>query len=66
MGFIERLYNYDKNKKQLLDGQTQSIVTSLMVGEIGSKPIANFDDLKDWFPFQFSDRHANRPGGDLS
>ena len=55
LGFIERLYNYDKHKKQLLDGQTQSIVTSLMVGEIGSKPIANFDDLKDWFPFQFLD-----------
>jgi hypothetical protein len=42
LGFIQRLYNYDKHKKQLLDGQTQSILTSLMVGEMGSKPIANF------------------------
>lgn len=55
LGFIERLYDYDIHKKQLLDGQTQSIMTSLMVGERGSKPIINFDDLKDWFPFQFLD-----------
>lgn len=54
LGFIERFNDYDERKRKLLEGHKQSIITSLMVGEIYSNKI-NFEDLGAWFPFQFLD-----------
>jgi hypothetical protein len=52
LGFIEPLPDYDTRSHKLLEGKAQKLVTSLMVGEIGSNQI-DFDRLKNWFPFQF-------------
>jgi hypothetical protein len=54
LGFIERLSDYHDRENKLLNGHAQSIITSIMIGEITSKNENNdFSDLKNWFPFQF-------------
>ena len=52
LGFIEPLPDYDARKQMLLEGKAQRVITSLMVGEIGPNQI-DYDNLKQWFPFQF-------------
>jgi len=52
LGFIEPLPDYEVREHMLLDGKAQRVITSLMVGEIGSNQI-DYDNLKHWFPFQF-------------
>jgi hypothetical protein len=36
----------------LLEGKAQRVITSVMVGEIGTNQI-DYQSLKQWFPFQF-------------
>lgn len=52
LAFIEPLHDYDARKQMLLEGKARCVITSLMVGEIGSNQI-DYDNLKQWFPFQF-------------
>ncbi len=52
LGFIEPFADYDARKQMLKEGKAQRVITSLMVGEIGSNRI-DYDSLKQWFPFQF-------------
>lgn len=52
LGFIEPLPDYDARKQMLLEGKAQCVITSLMVGEMGSNQ-TDYDDLRQWFPFQF-------------
>jgi hypothetical protein len=56
IGFIERLPDYHKRKTMLLNGSSQRIITSVMIGEIPSKNSNNkLNDYENWFPFQFLD-----------
>lgn len=52
LGFIEPLPDYNAREQILLEGKAQRVITSLMVGEIGSNQI-DYESLKQWFPFQF-------------
>ena len=52
LGFIEPLPDYETRKQILLEGKAQRLVTSIMIGETGSNQ-TDFDNLKQWFPFQF-------------
>jgi len=52
LGFIEPLTDYDARKQELLESKAQCLITSLMIGEIGSNQI-DYDNMKKWLPFQF-------------
>lgn len=49
-GFIERVLGYPERKARLEEGRDTSLVTAVMVSEIGTRSV---DDLGTWFPFDF-------------
>jgi hypothetical protein len=52
LGFIEPLADYDERKKKLVTGTVRRTVTSVMVGQIGQRPV-ELEELGGWFPFDF-------------
>lgn len=53
IGFIEKLADYNERKKGLLDGNGRNIITTVMIGEVGTNSASDFADLEKWFPFDF-------------
>jgi hypothetical protein len=47
--FIERLSDYEERHASLQSG-TQRMVTAVLVGEVGSRPVSTFSDFLLWFP----------------
>lgn len=54
IGFIEPLDDYNERKDKLLRYQERNLITSVMVGEVGTRSIG-IADLHEWFPFNFLD-----------
>jgi hypothetical protein len=48
-GFIEPLVDYEERKRKLEEGEVESLITSVMVGEIGSNSIEISDIYKCFF-----------------
>ncbi len=51
-GFIEPLVDYEERKRKLEEGEVESLITSVMVGEIGPNSI-EISDIDNWFPWDF-------------
>ena len=51
--FIEPLPDHTEREGALQTGAAQSLVTAVMVGEVGDNPIA-WTELTKWFPFDFA------------
>jgi hypothetical protein len=49
LGFIEALPDYEEKERRLLKRQIPSAITSVMVGDLGNKPI-DLDKIMAWFP----------------
>ena len=52
-GFIEGLPDYKDREARLTSQHASSCITAVMVGEVGAKPTARFEDVRHWFPFDF-------------
>jgi hypothetical protein len=52
LGFIEPLIDYEERRRKLEEGNAQSLITAVMVGEISHHAI-NISDLNQWFPWSF-------------
>ena len=52
LGFIERLPEYEERRDSLLEGDRQTRLTAVMVGEVGSHASLDFGELESWLhPF---------------
>jgi hypothetical protein len=51
-GFIEPLADYEERKRKLEEGEIKSLITSVMIGEIGSNSI-EISDIYNWFSWDF-------------
>ena len=52
-GFIEPLPDHRDRERLLQDGSAPSLVTAVMIGEVGDHPTA-WTELTGWFPFDFA------------
>ena len=52
LGFIEPLVDYEERRLNLLKAEKRSLITAVMVGDVGSYSI-ELNDLEQWFPFYF-------------
>jgi hypothetical protein len=48
--FVERLPDYKARVAELKSGAAQRKITAVLVGDIGSNPVANLADFRSWFP----------------
>jgi hypothetical protein len=52
--FIERLPDYPRRKKGLINGRARASVTAVMVGNVGEAHV-DFESINEWPPYRFLD-----------
>ena len=50
--FIERVPDYEAHVAALKIGAAQHKITAILVGDVGTNPVATLADFRSWFPYE--------------